>query len=574
MIRKLFAAPLVALALAACAAPATAPAPVTATAPRPAGVYTGLVSAAEGRAAEAGVSMLKQGGSAADAAIATMLALTVVEPQSSGIGGGGFLVYHDEAGRIVTLDGRETAPAVASAKQFLAPDGSPMPQSEAATGGRSVGVPGNVAIAAEAHKRWGKLPWAKLFEPAIALAAGYDVTPRMNRFIAYGQDGLVRQPAAAALYLTPGGDPRPAGDRVVNPALAATFRIIATEGPNAFYTGKIAASIVDAVSHAPTNPTAMSLADLAAYRAKDRAPICGRYRAYRVCGMGPPSAGGVAVLQILQQLERFDLAKLGPNSPLAWHLIGESQRLAYADVYKWQGDTDFVKVPIAGLIAPGYIAARSKLISETTTIPKAEAGMPAGAPPRIPANDNDVHGTTNFVAADARGGVAVYTATVERPFGSGLVAGGFVLNNELTDFNFNPADKDGLTANRVEPGKRPRSAMSPTLVLDSKGNVVLAIGGAGGITIIAQVVKTIIAVVDWKMPVQQAIAAPQLIAIGERFAIEKGSRLEALRPALEALGHNVSAPYNPFLKLNGAEHVPGGWRGGADARTDGQVVGY
>ena len=572
---KSFAGPIAALILATGAAARTAPAHL----PPPASVgdphvYSGLVTSAEGRAADAGAAMLKQGGSAADAAVATMLALTVIEPQSSGIGGGGFLVYRDDKGHIVTLDGRETAPAVANSKQFLCPDGKAMMQSEAGTGGRSVGVPGNVALAAEAHRRWGKLPWAKLFEPAIKLAGGYEVSPRMSVFMGYGQEQLRAQPAASALFLTPAGNPRPAGDRIVNPALAATLKTIAAGGPRAFYTGKIAASIVDTVSHAPNHPTGMTLADLAGYRAKERAPICGTYRAYRICGMGPPSSGGVAVLQILQQLERFDMAKLGPDSPVAWHLFAESQRLAYADVFKWQGDADFVKVPLAGMTSPAYIAARSKLISPTASIPSVVAGSPEGAPPRIPANDNDVHGTTHFIAADKRGAVASWTSTVEQTFGSGLVASGFVLNNELTDFNFNPADKDGLTANRVQPGKRPRSAMSPTLVLDSKGNVVLAVGAAGGLTIIAQVAKTIIGVVDWKLSVQDAIATPQLIAIGDRVIVEKGTRLEAMLPALEALGHSVTAPYNPFLKLNGAERVRGGWRGGVDPRSDGRVSGY
>jgi gamma-glutamyltranspeptidase/glutathione hydrolase len=289
--------------------------------------------------------------------------------------------------------------------------------------------------------------------------------------------------------------------------------------------------------------------------------------------MGPPSSGGVAVLQILKQLERFDLAGLGPDSPVAWHLFGESQRLAYADVYKWQGDADFVQVPVAGLTDPAYTAARSALISPVATMTDVTAGTPAGAPARVPANDNDVPGTTNFVAVDARGGVATYTATVEQPFGSGLVAGGFILNNELTDFNFAPAAQGELTANRVQPGKRPRSAMAPTIVTDANGRVVLAIGGAGGITIIAQVAKTIIGVVDWKLSVQDAIAAPQLIALRDRFQVEQGTRLEAMRPAFEALGHVVTAPANPFLKLNGAEQTRTGWRGGADPRTDGRVAG-
>ena len=566
--------PVLALGLALAAAGcATAPVarPATLVAP---GVYSAVVTSAEGRASDAGLAMLKQGGSAADAAIATMLALTVVEPQSSGIGGGGFLVYREPGGAIATIDGRETAPAVASARQFIGPDGAPLAQSDAATGGRSVGVPGNIALAAMAHRRWGRLPWATLFAPAIALAEGYEVTPRMRRFIGYAQGPLAQQPAASALFLTADGSPKAAGSRIANTALAETLRTLARQGPRAFYTGPVAAQTVAAVAGAPHNPTAMTMADMAAYRAKDRPPVCGRYRGYRICGMGPPSSGGVAVLQILKQLEGFDLAALGPDNPVAWHLFAESQRLAYADVYKWQGDRDFVAVPVAGLIDPGYIAARARQIGVTWRIAAVAPGVPAGAPPRIPANDNDVPGTTNFAAADARGGLVTYTSTVERPFGSGLVAGGFVLNNELTDFNFNPADTGGLTANRVQPGKRPRSAMSPTIVTAPDGTPVLAIGGAGGITIIAQVAKAIIAVIDWRMSVQDAIAAPQLIAIGDRFQIEKGSKLEAMRPALEALGHKVIAPENPFLKLNGIERVAGGWRGGADPRTDGRVAGF
>ena len=532
-----------------------------------------MVSAADSRAAEAGLAMLRQGGSAADAAAATMLALTVVEPQSSGIGGGGFIVYRDARGRLTTLDGRETAPAAATSRQFLKADGTPKSSADAATGGLSVGVPGNVRLIAEAHRRWGTLPWAALFAPAIALAEGYTVTPRQARFIGYGRDGLAAQPAAASLYLTAAGQPKPAGSTIVNPALAQTLRTLAAQGPDAFYAGPIAAGIVAAVTTAPQNPGGMAAADLAAYRVHERAPVCGRYRAYRVCGMGPPSAGGVAVLQILQQLERFDMPRMGPGDPVAWHLFGESQRLAYADLFKWQGDPGFVSVPAAGMLAPAYIAARSALISPAARIAAAAAGDPPGAPPRVPANDNDVPGTTHFAAADARGAIISYTATVERPFGSGLVSGGFVLNNELTDFNFNPASGGALTANRLQPGKRPRSAMSPTIVMNARGEVVLAIGAAGGLTIIAQVAKAIIGVVDWGQPVQAAIALPQLIAIGDRFQIEQGTALEAMRPAFEALGHTVTAPYNPFLKANGIERVPGGWRGGADPRTDGVSMG-
>uniref|UniRef100_UPI0013D9AD4A gamma-glutamyltransferase family protein n=1 Tax=Sandarakinorhabdus rubra TaxID=2672568 RepID=UPI0013D9AD4A len=437
-----------------------------------------------------------------------------------------------------------------------------------------VGVPGNVAAAAEAHKRWGKLPWAALFEPAIRLAEGFPISPTMARFIAFGQDSLKQAgPEGRALYFDKEGAPLTAGTVFRNEKLAATLRSIAAGGPDAFYKGPIAQGIVKTVSTADANPTAMTLADVAAYRAKERTPVCGSYRQWKICGMGPPSSGGVGVLSMLKQLERFDMKGLGMKNPVAWHLFAESQRLAYADRDKWLGDADFIQVPVKGLTDPAYLAGRSALITPGGRIAKAEAGMPAGAPPRMAAADNEVAGTTNFAVADAAGNVVTWTSTVEKTFGSGLVTGGFVLNNELTDFNFDPKDQGELTANRVQPGKRPRSSMSPTIVYDASGKPVLAIGAAGGTTIIAQVAKAIIGVLDWGLPVEEAIAMPQLIAIGDRFAVEKGTMLEAMIPAFTAMGHKPVATPLP-LKLNGVQRVAGGWRGGADARGEGRPAGY
>ena len=549
--------------------------PVQAAASAGAGPFRAVVSAANPLASEAGLSILKQGGSAADAAIATMLALTVVEPQSSGIGGGGFIVYQPAKGAPGTIDGRETAPGVASPKQFLDDAGKPMPFMKAATGGRSVGVPGNVALAAEAHKKWGKLPWAKLFEPAIRLAEGFTISPTLARFIAFGQDSLKQAgPEGRALYYDKDGAPLQAGTMFRNERLAATLRTIAVQGPDAFYKGAIAEGIVQTVTSAQANPTAMTLADLAAYKAEARAPVCGTYRQYKVCGMGPPSSGGTGVLAMLKQIERFDMAGLGKDNPVSWHLFGESQRLAYADREKWIGDPGFVAVPTKGLADPAYLTARSGLISAGARMAKVAAGMPAGAPvARVTAADNEVAGTTNFAIADSAGNIATWTSTVEKTFGSGLVSGGFVLNNELTDFNFAPEDQGALTANHVQPGKRPRSAMSPTIVYDAKGQAILAIGAAGGVTIIAQVTKAIIGVLDWGLPVEQAIALPQLIAIGDRLSVEKGTYLEAMIPALTAMGHKPVATALP-LKLNGVQRVAGGWRGGADARGEGRPAGY
>ncbi|WP_353198070.1 gamma-glutamyltransferase [Sandarakinorhabdus sp.] len=577
MIRfTLLAASLLATAAAAQPIPKDADSgPVQAASTAGAGPFKAVVSAANPMASEAGLSILKQGGSAADAAIATMLALTVVEPQSSGIGGGGFIVYQPAKGALGTIDGRETAPGVASPKQFLDEAGKPMPFMKAATGGRSVGVPGNVALAAEAHKRWGKLPWAKLFEPAIRLAEGFAISPTMARFIAFGQDSLkVAGPEGRALYYDKDGAPLPAGTIFRNDKLAATLRTIAAQGPDAFYKGPIAQGIVQTVSSAEANPTAMTLADVAAYQAKVREPVCGTYRQYKVCGMGPPSSGGTGVLAMLKQLERFDIAGLGKDNPVSWHLFAESQRLAYADREKWIGDPGFVAVPTKGLADPAYLTARSGLINAGTRMAKAAAGMPAGAPmARVTAADNEVAGTTNFAVADTAGNITTWTSTVEKSFGSGLVSNGFVLNNELTDFNFAPEDQGVLTANHVQPGKRPRSAMSPTIVYDAKGQPILAIGAAGGVTIIAQVTKAIIGVLDWGLPVEQAIALPQLIAIGDRLSVEKGTFLETMIPALTAMGHQPVATALP-LKLNGVQRVAGGWRGGADARGEGRPAGY
>ena len=549
--------------------------PIQAASSAGAGPFMAVVSAAHPLAREAGLSILKRGGSAADAAIATMLSLTVVEPQSSGIGGGGFIVYQPANGPVGSIDGREKAPGVASPGQFLGPDGKPMPFMQAATGGRSVGVPGNVALAAEVHKKWGKLPWATLFEPAIKLAEGFTISPTMARFIAFGQDSLKQAgPEGRALYYDKDGAPLKTGTTFRNDKLAATLRLIAAKGADAFYKGPIAASIVKTVSTADANPTALTLADLAAYKAEVRAPVCGTYRQYKICGMGPPSSGGTGVLAMLKQLERFDMTGLGKDNPVSWHLFGESQRLAYADREKWIGDPGFVAVPTKGLADPAYLGARSALINAGDRMAKAEAGMPAGAPTaRVNAADNEVAGTTNFAVADSAGNITTWTSTVEKTFGSGLVAEGFVLNNELTDFNFAPEDQGKLTANHVQPGKRPRSAMSPTIVYDASGKPILAIGAAGGVTIIAQVTKAIIGVLDWGLPVEEAIALPQLIAIGDRFAVEKGTMLETMIPAFTAIGHKPVATALP-LKLNGVQRVAGGWRGGADARGEGRPAGY
>ncbi len=535
-----------------------------------------VTTAADPLAAEAGRDLLKAGGSAADAALAMMIALTVVEPQSSGLGGGGFLVWHDaRLGRTFTLDGRERAPASAVPGRFLLEDGKPMSFQQAVPGGYSVGVPGAVALIAEAHKRWGKRPWAELFAPAIRHAReGLIVSARLNRFTAGRQPMLAKDPAAARIFLDPAGKPWPVGHLLKQPELADSLEKIAREGPDAFYKGPIGAAITHAVATAANNPAVLSAEDLAAYRVTERKPLCRPYRQWKVCTMGPPSAGGTAVLQILLQLERFDLKALGPDNLLSQHLFAESQRLAFADREAFGADADFAPVPTEGLLAPDYIAARSALIRLDRAMADAPAGSPKGATPRLGQRLADVPATSHMSAADAKGNLASLTSTIEGPFGSGLVAAGIVLNNELTDFDLDPRRPDGTQSpNAVEPGKRPRSSMAPTIVYDAKGRPVASFGAAGGATIIAQVAKAIIAHLDWGLSIEDALAAPQLLADRRGLRYEQGSRLEAQAAGLKALGHKDVRPAPLPLKANAIAAVPGGWRGAADPRSEGDARG-
>jgi gamma-glutamyltranspeptidase / glutathione hydrolase len=528
------------------------------------------VSAADPRAAQAGVEILRQGGSAADAAFATMIALTVVEPQSSGIGGGGFLVYHDQRrNRLTTFDGRETAPHAATPAYFLGADGRPRAHDEAIPGGLSVGVPGNIRLIELAHARHGRLAWARLFAPAIRLARdGFAITPRLYRMLAQPNSLAGLSAWGRGRFYEANGQPRPVGTVIRNPELAAFLERLAARGPEHFYTGAAAAELVRTVRTSERNPSPMAAADLATYQAHARAPVCGRYRGYRICGMGPPSSGATTVFAILKQLERFDLRALGPDNPVAWHLIAESMRLAYADRDAYLGDADFVRVPVAGLTDPAYLAARSRLISADRAIAHVEAGTPPGAARRAAAPAALEAGTSHFVAVDRQGNVASYTSTIESVFGSGLTVNGMFLNNELTDFNFTPAVDAVPTANRVEGGKRPRSSMSPTIVYDSRGRVRIAIGAAGGTTIIAQVAKALIGVIDWDLSAQDAIALPQIMGLGDRVTIERGTRLEAMIPALQALGQRTVV-VEPGYKANAMERVNGRWVGAADPRSEG-----
>ncbi|QJB68892.1 gamma-glutamyltransferase [Parasphingorhabdus halotolerans] len=539
----------------------------------------GTAASAHPEATKAGFEMLQAGGSATDAAMAMMLALTVVEPQSSGIGGGGFFLHHDaKSGWMQTIDGREMAPAAAGSDRFLDENGKPMGFRSAAPGGISVGVPGNMRLMEMAHKKWGKLEWAKLFEPAIKLAEdGYAVSiPQydwMKRLGPLWNDF----PEIQKLYWR-GGQPVPVGTMIKNPELAALLRDLQSGGAEAFYTGKTAAAISAAVANAPSNKAEITPDDLTNYNAILREPVCTSYRVYKVCGMGPPSSGATTVLQILGMIERFDMGELYKNEPMkAWHVIAEAMRLAYADREKYLGDQDFVAVPVAGLIDKSYLAKRSQLIALQRARPQFPgmetypAGSPPGAQVRTAALSSEVAGTTHFTAVDSEGNIANMTSTVEGPFGSQLLARGMVLNNELTDFTFAP-EKDGApVANRVQPGKRPLSSMSPTIVYDDSGKPVLAVGSAGGKRIIMHVTKTLIGVLDYNLPLEEAMALPNIYFGGDGVLVENGTDLAKNQTELSKFGHLVVSTNLPS-KLAGAQKTEKGWVGAVDPRSTGQAV--
>lgn len=529
----------------------------------------GVASSADPRVTDAGMEMLRQGGSAADAAMAMMLALTVVEPQSSGIGGGGFLLYQDSSkGVLSTINGRETAPATATPDRFVGPDGKPLGFLAAFQGGRSVGVPGNIALMAEAHKKWGKLSWAKLFKPAIRLSEkGFVVNKTMESRLEGIKPLWSNFDEARAIYWVD-GKPLKAGMTLKNPKLAATLKLLAKKGADAFYKGKIASQIVDAVGNSKLSPGDMTMTDLAQYRAKEQNAVCAPYRVYVVCGMAPPSSGATTVLQILGSIERFDMKAMGKDNPKSWYLIGQAMQLAYADREKYLGDDAFVSVPVAGLISPEYIKQRSAMIDESKARLDYPAGNPPGAAPRTAAISSEVAGTTHFTAVDAKGNIANMTSTIEGPFGSQLVAGGFFLNNELTDFTFAP-EKDGApVANRVVAGKRPLSSMSPTIVFDRDGKAVLALGSAGGKRIIMHVTKTLVGVLDFGLPLDRAIALPNIYFGGGQLEVEQGTALSAMADDLAKYGQKVR-PVDLGSKVNGAQLVNGGWTGASDPRSEG-----
>jgi gamma-glutamyltranspeptidase/glutathione hydrolase len=535
-----------------------------------------MVSAANAIAAEAGREMLRAGGSAIDAAIATQLVLNLVEPQSSGIGGGAFILYWDKAkAELKVYDGRETAPASATSDRFLV-DGKPMPFNKAVLSGLSIGVPGLVRLLEDIHKQHGKLPWAKLFEPAIRFAeGGFEISQRLHVLLRLdGAESFV--PAARRYFFTDGGSALPIGHRLRNPEFAATLRAIAAGGASAFYEGPIAQAIVDAVAAAPTAPGGMTLDDLKSYRVKERPPLCISYRAHEVCGVGPPSSGGPTVAQTLKLIEPLDIGTT-PAAALnarAVHLITEAEKLAFADRNKYIGDPDFVAVP-DGLLDDAYMAERRKLIDPQRAVDKPKAGEPPGLKRQSFGVDATVEraGTSHISIIDDAGNAVSMTTTIEGGFGSHNWAAGFLLNNELTDFSFVPVDAAGQpVANAVAPGKRPRSSMAPTIVFDTQRNVEAVLGSPGGSRIILYVLKTLVGLFDWRLDAQQAADLTNFGSQGSGLEIELDWVAVPLGLTLRPLGHRIV----PSL-MNSGIHVvmrrDGHLEGAADARREGAALG-
>lgn len=566
-----FAAVLLSLLAAACASvppPAAAPTPVVAAGPR------AMVAAANPLAVEAGLTVLRQGGSAVDAAVAVQAVLGLVEPQSSGLGGGAFMTFYDaETKAVSAYDGRETAPTGATADMFLDEAGKPLPFAQAVLSGRSTGVPGAVAMLALAQKDHGKRPWASLFDDGVRLAdEGFVVSPRLALMAgaveaAQGQPGT---PDAGAYFTRPDGERVQAGDILRNPAYAASLRAIAAHGPEGLLDGPIARAIVAKVAEAPI-PGTLTLADLKAYSPRSGAALCRPYRVYVVCVPRPPSSG-VALLQALMMLEKTDIAARGPADPLAWVQIAEAERLMYADRDRYVGDPAYVRVPVEGLLDGAYVAGRAATIGERAG-PAPRHGELAEAA-FAPDATAEPAGTSHFVVVDGQGNVVSMTTTVESLFGSGRMAGGFFLNNQLTDFSFSPADKDGrAAANAVAPGKRPRSSMSPVVVTDREGRFVAALGSPGGSSILSYNLKALVGVLDWGLTMQQAIDLPNLVARGEVFSSEPERFAPGVVEALAARGIVFRAGGGETSGLHGVIARPDGLEGGADSRREGVAAG-
>ena len=544
---------------------------------------TYMVSAAHPVAARIGERILADGGSAVDAAVAVQAALTLVEPQSSGIGGGAFMLhYAADTGEVRAYDGRETAPAAVTPELFLKPDGSPMGFREAVGGGRAVGVPGVLRMLERAHDAHGRTPWRALFRPAIDRARdGFRVTPRLHRLIK-GDAALRADPAAREHFFTESGEPLPVGHRLTNPALADTLQTVARRGAAAFYEGPIAGDIARTVRRHPSNPGKMTRDDLSDYAAKQREPVCVPYREHRVCGMPPPTSGGATVAQILGILSRFDMRATEPMSPRAVHRIAEASRLAFADRNRFLADPDFAQVPLAGLLDPAYLRQRARRIDPDTSLGRAEPGLTG----RQAAHRQSAGGrsTTHFSIVDTQGNVVAMTSSVEQAFGAHLMVRGFMLNNQLTDFSFRPRSDGRPVANRVEPGKRPRSSMAPTIVLGPEGAARHALGSPGGSRIIGYTALRVIGLLDWGLDMQQAINLPNMTNRNGPTTLEKpwhapynrntvATTAAGLAGELERRGHTVERA-RMTSGVHGITIRPDGTlAGGADPRREGMVLG-
>ena len=533
-----------------------------------------MVVAAHPLAAEAGLAILRKGGSAADAGIAIQMVLTLVEPHSSGIGGGGYVLYWDSgAKKLASIDGRETAPVAATPELFLDAKGNPLPREAAMASGLSVGVPGVIAALKLVHEKYGKLPWAELFQPAIALARdGFPISPRLaSEIAAEGPDTFTAQ--ARAYFFDEAGRPLPSGYRLKNPALAETLEAIARDGQSAFYAGQIAGDIAEAVQHDPRKPGSLTVDDLARYRAIEREPVCVPYRLHRVCGMGPSSSGGVTAGQVLALVEPYDLGRAPLGAETA-HLIVEAERLAYADRALYLADPGFVSVPVAGLLDTGYLAERRALIDPERALEQVTAGLPPNAREGSFGRDgtHERKGTSHISVVDANGNAFAMTTSIEQAFGARTMVRGFLLNNQLTDFSFAPTDEDGrAVANRVEGGKRPRSSMSPTIVFGPQG-LRFVLGSPGGSAIILYNVKTIIGLIDWRLDPAAASALVNFGSIENAVLLEPGAEWDELAASLAAMGHEVRR-----TDLTSGEHViavtQDGLEGGADPRREGVALG-
>jgi gamma-glutamyltranspeptidase/glutathione hydrolase len=533
-----------------------------------------MVAAANPLAVEAGYQVLKNGGNAADALIAVQTVLGLVEPQSSGLGGGAFLVYYDAKQQLLTtFDGRETAPLAAKPELFQDSDGNPLKFYDAVVGGRSVGTPGTVKLLATLHDKYGSKEWSELFQPAQDLANnGFTVSQRLASSIEKDKERLSRYPDTKAYFFTKSGEPLAEGSLLKNKPYAETLSVIAKGGEKAFYQGKIAQDIVNKVTSITDNPGVLALEDLSTYKIIQREAVCAPYRQYDVCGMGPPSSGALTVGQILGIASHFDLKKLGADSPDAWQIIGDASRLAFADRGRYMADTDFVPMP-EGLLDPEYLAGRAKLIQQGKALSEVSAGNPPWKNAIALADDNSLElpSTTHIVITDKDGNTISMTSTVENGFGSRVMSNGFILNNELTDFSFSTYKNGYPIANRLEPGKRPRSSMAPSIIMQD-GKPYMALGSPGGSRIIGYVASTIIAHLDWGMDIQQAIDLPHLVNRFGTYDLEQGTEATRFKEALEKMGYKVN-----IRDLNSGLHAiqfkDGKLIGGADPRREGIALG-